>query len=1539
LVWHYKDLIPHQTLRKVMIMEPTGNQIMVGSKLMPQLWIIISIWIFFFIFGISNHSTASIKSPQKRLTTDHWAVRLAPGSDPDQTANEMGAINVGQIASLPNTYLFTIPNSASLTLVTRTRFKKKSTVVWTQQQVRRWRFLKTSPLFTDPIYPDQWHLSNSGQHGGTPDEDAHIVPAWESGINGKGIVIGIVDDGLQHKHPDLSPNYLSSLSHDFNDNDSDPSPFLGSMYVSGDSHGTAVAGVAAARENNDSCGVGAAYRASLAGLRLLASEISDADEAQCLSYMRDSIDIYNNSWGPSDGGGIEGPGPLVLAALEDNVKNGRNGLGNIYVFAAGNGLQSSDNVNYDGYANQRFVIAVSAVDQYGKQSYYSEPGACILICAPSEGSRVGIYTTDLMGSYGYDYSGDCTGTFGGTSSAAPLVSGIIALVLEANPMLTWRDVQHILVKSAEKNNPDDSDWTINGAGLWVNHKYGFGRIHADHAVKLARQWQSVSPEISSHSAQTNLNKTIPDNTNLPATSNTEIQANISVEHVEVVITTNHDCAGQLEIILTSPSGSRSILAQNHSANTPYQDWVFSSVRHWGESSDGTWGLQVFDRSSHCTGTLDKWELIVYGENQSQKVNQRPVAITDIIYGTKNKAIDIYPLLNDLDADHDHLQIVDISTPTNGTISEYNDDHLTFVPGNDFIGQETLTYVVSDQHSMHTGEIILYIMDQLEETNTDLISIPDNDLRGATSTIDLNAGGRIQSIEIHIDISHDHMQDLSAWLISPDNEQLLLFSHLVTTQPSLDIHLTNTADKTLSQSSTPYEGNYLPATSFDSIINKYAAGIWQLLIIDDSTGYSGQLNSWEMSIIFSSTGESDPPTARSDQFHTTPNAPICLDVLANDSDPNGGALHIKSIETPLYGTAVIDSNCGIFYQPNTDFSGIDTITYTIKNEQSQTSTAQVEIIVASDMALSFNGINDHVNCGMPDALNLQENITIELWIYPKSYGELDVQGFGRIIDREKYILFLNETGRDDYADHSMMFAIEHPDGNMVMVNSPANSILLNQWQHIAATYDRSIHTANLYINGQKQSVTYPFQKPYGSIANTQDDTLYIGESENKDRAFMGMMDEIRIWDSVRTDSEILSNMDSGFQTIPEHLVAYWPMRTPQTYLMDLGPNQVHCQIQSPKWVPGKHQTETPTIFAVQDDIFTPMNTSVTFDPSTNDGINDGHLELSVVPTSEQTSLHGQISVLNDLSVRYTPNDGYLGTDAFQYTITTTNGSQASAAVFIHVVSDFSLYYEKRTDYVDSGKSDHWPQDGPLTIEAWIKPVDTSPEKDEQYDYLFDKKTFSLFINHKNSSDYWDNSLVYWMLRDDDDYHAVSTPEYSIQWNKWQHVAVVDNANGSIQLYINGKSMDLLYNGTIYPGTRANHYLYPFILGNASDLQHGFQGWIDEIYIWSEARTQSQIQRSMRSCFPGQQSTLIAYYPIKTSSSQLLDSSLNDIHGNLFGPQFHTGILPRYPVSIGSLISVLKVMTDFSEESVCLDDVNHDLMLGIDDVVSALLNVNP
>ncbi len=463
----------------------------------------------------------------------------------------------------------------------------------------------------DTLFDDQWHLKNTGQDNGVSGEDVNITGAWDQ-VLGTGVTIGIVDDGLEHDHEDLSSNYDDTLDYDFCGNDGNPMP------SSWDGHGTSAAGVAAATGDNGKGVSGAAPDATLTGLLLIACSKSDADEADALSHQNQAIDIYSNSWGPSDNGyTLEAPGPYMMAAFENDAYSGRGGLGNIITWAAGNGLSNDDDSNLDGYANSRYTISVTAVDHDGDQTTYGEPGANVLVSAPSDGSGVGITTTDLEGSSGYSNS-DYTDSFGGTSSATPLVSGVVALMLEANPTLTWRDVQHILVQSSRMNDASDSGWNANGDGLQFNHKYGFGVIDAGHAVDIANNWSNVGPEINLTSGTVNVAQSIPDNDpNNPVVSTFVVNDNIMLESVEILFDASHPYRSDLDITLISPDGTESELINyfaSRDSGNDYDEWMFSSVQHWNELSQGTWTLEVYDDGNQDAGTWNHWELILHGTN-------------------------------------------------------------------------------------------------------------------------------------------------------------------------------------------------------------------------------------------------------------------------------------------------------------------------------------------------------------------------------------------------------------------------------------------------------------------------------------------------------------------------------------------------------------------------------------------------------------------------------------------------------------------------------------------------------------------------------------------------------------------------------------------------------------------------------------------------------------------------------------------------------------------------------------------------------------
>jgi len=583
------------------------------------------------------------RTPHNRRTvTDRIIVQLAPGVSRSWLLRKINAAPV-ETTRLPEGYYVVRIKRAAHTLSRVERLRKSPGVLRADPMLRRLQTKRFTP--NDTYFTAQWHLKNTGTGGATADMDVNVSPAWDvivSGtvVRGSGVRIAIIDDGIQVNHPDLITNV--DTDNDFNWNNgssSDPS----SQQSNGDFHGNACAGVAAGRGNNGLGISGAAPQATLVGLRLIAGTVADTQEGAALDWKSNIVQVKSNSWGPDDDGAtLEGPGTVAAAALVNATGTGRGGLGSIIVWAAGNGLKSNDNSNYDGYANSIYTIAVGAVNDRGIQSYYSEPGANIVVTAPSNdtSARKGIVTTDLTGINGYNFDGtnefslpnipdlNYTNDFGGTSSACPLVAGVTALILQAKPTLGWRDVQEILIRSAKKNQPADTDWINNGAGFHFNHKYGAGLVDAHAAVLMSGTWTNLGPQLKI-SATNSTSTTIVDNNNTGVTRSFTLSAinSLRVEHVNVKVNISHSSRGDLAVTLTSPAGTVSRLAEVHAdTGNNYANWTFMSVRHWGENSAGTWTVKVSDGTAGTAGTLSLVELTVFGTtgNAAPTVNSATI---------------------------------------------------------------------------------------------------------------------------------------------------------------------------------------------------------------------------------------------------------------------------------------------------------------------------------------------------------------------------------------------------------------------------------------------------------------------------------------------------------------------------------------------------------------------------------------------------------------------------------------------------------------------------------------------------------------------------------------------------------------------------------------------------------------------------------------------------------------------------------------------------------------------------------------------------
>uniref|UniRef100_A0A8C1LGS2 Neuroendocrine convertase 1 n=1 Tax=Cyprinus carpio TaxID=7962 RepID=A0A8C1LGS2_CYPCA len=565
---------------------------------------------------------ALVSSAVDRQYLNEWAVEIPGGYDNARSiADELGYKLVRQIGALENHYLFKRHSHPSRTKrsadhITK-RLSEDDRVSWAEQQYEK-RRAKRAPLgteckdcsvdklFDDPMWNQQWYLQDTRMSSSLPKLDLHVIPVWKKGITGKGVVITVLDDGLEWNHTDIYPNY-------------DPAAIYESLYslISLDQWFPILI-----LEYPQHClGV---FTNELMRIRMLDGIVTDAIEASSIGFNPDHVDIYSASWGPNDDGKtVEGPGRLAQKAFEYGIQKGRGGKGSIFVWASGNGGRQGDNCDCDGYTDSLYTISISSASQQGLSPWYAEKCSSTLATAYSSGD----YTDQRITSA--DLHNECTETHTGTSASAPLAAGIFALALEQNPDLTWRDLQHLVVWTSEfdplANNPG---WKRNGAGLMVNSRFGFGLLNAKALVDLAdpKVWKHIPEKkqciVRDETFQPRPLKAAGEISIEIPTKACAGQANsvVSLEHVQVEVSIEYTRRGDLHITLTSPSGTTTVLLAERERDTSsngFRNWAFMSVHTWGENPTGTWTLKITDTSGRMEneGQIISWKLILHGTSE------------------------------------------------------------------------------------------------------------------------------------------------------------------------------------------------------------------------------------------------------------------------------------------------------------------------------------------------------------------------------------------------------------------------------------------------------------------------------------------------------------------------------------------------------------------------------------------------------------------------------------------------------------------------------------------------------------------------------------------------------------------------------------------------------------------------------------------------------------------------------------------------------------------------------------------------------------
>lgn len=512
----------------------------------------------------------------------------------------------------------------------------------------------------DPFYHEgasewgQWYLDNKY---GWPDIDAN--DAWTM-ASGKGVVIGVVDSGVDYLHEDLDVD--QSLGYDFVEDDEDSFPYENSY------HGTAVAGVATAIGNNGIGVIGVAPGASVAGLRVPLNGTFNLAEnpgptaaqyVDAIHYANNDITIKNHSYGKIlkySSSNVPGVSSIVDALRQSSLETGV-----IHVFSAGNERQDTAGRTT---ATLPEVISVAALGYDGVFASYSNYGASVFVTAPSGQDDVGIVTTDITGFYGatgpvdnpvdpFPHSGYMS-QFSGTSASAPQLAGALALVKGLRPELDSRLAKHLLVNSSivvdatDDSEESDGGWSVNAAGCAFNQNYGFGLLNTRNLLNLAnsrftvgplRQWNSGPIQSRPRPAANvpdggRLSYSIPVGQCVKPTSCALIGADPlgPLEEVGITLDIRHSRRGDVEVILKSPSGTSSRLLRSYTGlpEAVYDwatvDWAtvgvdpadietFDEIKHtfwsnafWGENPGGKWTLHVDDRRADKVGSVISVEM-------------------------------------------------------------------------------------------------------------------------------------------------------------------------------------------------------------------------------------------------------------------------------------------------------------------------------------------------------------------------------------------------------------------------------------------------------------------------------------------------------------------------------------------------------------------------------------------------------------------------------------------------------------------------------------------------------------------------------------------------------------------------------------------------------------------------------------------------------------------------------------------------------------------------------------------------------------------
>jgi subtilisin family serine protease len=603
----------------------------------------------------ASHVYRPAASPRTRIyLTNQLTVQFAPtvvASRVRAIAHQYGLSESQPLAGIPNTYIYRVNRQATENPIKiANRLMSLAEVLTAEPNV----VIETARLYrpSDPLFRQQWHLTSVMGADVKPDAHIAVEPAWDVTRGARSVVIAVSDDGFDLDHPDLQGPGKVVAPLDLKSRDAVPLPM-----ATAENHGTACAGLAIGEENQDGI-VGVAPGCGFMPIRTTGFLDDQSIEGIFQWATQQGAAVISCSWSPA---AIKFPLSLRQRnALTQAATQGRGGKGCVIVFSAGNANRpvsgtilekdwprnavSGETEWLSGFAVHPDVITVSACTSLNQKAVYSSWGKHIAVAAPSNNAHPnvalpevgtiktgptiavrmpgrGMLTSDRTGSAGYSQEA-YTNTFGGTSSACPVVAGVAGLVLSANPNLTAREVKQILQQTADKVIDAEADpqlgfrygtYDTNGHSQW----FGYGRVNAHHAVREAKRrlWQGRTYTRTVELAD-EAPTPVPDNQPDGVVRSLQCRDTGTVQDLYIEVELEHEFMGDLSLRLRLPTGQAVLL----------QGPTLGSRRSWkqrydltntpvlmpaiGIAAGGKWQLQVSDRAPGHTGQLVGWQLVL-----------------------------------------------------------------------------------------------------------------------------------------------------------------------------------------------------------------------------------------------------------------------------------------------------------------------------------------------------------------------------------------------------------------------------------------------------------------------------------------------------------------------------------------------------------------------------------------------------------------------------------------------------------------------------------------------------------------------------------------------------------------------------------------------------------------------------------------------------------------------------------------------------------------------------------------------------------------